>query len=581
MPPLLIDPALASTLVLVGALALFVSERVRYDLVALVALFATLLLGLVSPSQAFLGFADPAVITVAAVLVIGRAIELSGAAAAIAQRLIPERAPFTVSLAMVLVVGAFLSAFMNNIAALVITMPLATDIARRAKVTPAATLMPLAFATILGGTTTLIGTPANLIISSARDDALGAPLGFFTMTPVAAIVCLLGIAYIVFVGWRLLPVRSTGEREVRAPWRVFELTVPFGSDPRALGEWKEALRTTPGRLLALFRTGQRLSLGNDTQVLPGDRLLLLSRLAQSVVADKTGLAAAHQAGSEAEVTARAAVAHGSFLIGISHEDVRLRSDGRVRVVAVGPRAAREKVPLAMMRIQAGDQLFIRGEPKDLAEFIGSARLLEIDRLDQRSALFGKAFPIVGIFAFSILLVVLGVASAAVAFVGAALVLALLRLIPTDESYSAIEWPVIVLLGAMIPVGQSFETSGAAEALANWLAVNLVGLSLFWVLAAMTALTVLLSMFINNVACAVIVAPLGIGVARLLNIDVDAMLIAILIGTSADFLTPIGHQNNALVMGPGGYRFTDYARMGAPVVLIVVFGSAGLLSALYG
>lgn len=581
MPPLLIDPALASTFVLLGSLALFVSEKVRHDLVALLALGACVMLGLVKPGEAFLGFADPAVITVAAVLVIGRAIELSGAAAAIAQRLIPARAPFVVSLTVVLVIGAFLSAFMNNIAALVITMPLAADIARRARMTPAATLMPLAFATILGGTTTLIGTPANLIISSARREELGEALGFFAMTPVASIVCAFGIAYVVLIGWRLLPVRTTAEREERAPWRVYELTVPLGTTMRLLGDWKAALRQTQSRLLSLFRAGRRLSLNADTEVEAGDRMLLLSRHAQSSLAEQVGLETTAGPVSDDEVTARVAVAHGSFLIGLSHEDVRMRTGGQVRVVAVGPRAARIKLMLAMMRIQPGDQLFIRGTPKAVAEFVGRARLLEINRLDQRHALFGKAFPIVGIFALSIVAVVAGLASAAVAFVGAAIVLALLRLIPAEESYSAIDWPVIVLLGAMIPVGQSFETSGAAAIVANWLSLNLIGVSLFWVLAAMTTLTILLSMFINNVATAVIVAPLGIGVSRLLGIDVDAMLIAILIGTSADFLTPIGHQNNVLVMGPGGYNFTDYARMGAPLVLIVVFGSAALLSLFYG
>ena len=579
--PLLIDPALASTLVLVGALTLFVTDRVRHDLVALLALIATIALGLVAPREAFLGFADTAVITVAAVLVIGRAIELSGIAAAVAQRIIPERAGFTLSLTMLLVVAAFLSAFMNNIAALVITMPIATGIARRAKMTPAATLMPLAFATILGGTTTLIGTPANLIISSARREQVGEPFGFFTMTPVATIVCAVGILYIVLIGWRLLPGRRTEEKEIKPPWRVFELTVPGGTIARTLADWKDDLRLVPARLLALFRYGRRQSLNGDTIVEPGDRMLILSRTAQGAVAEQTELESPYATDSDTEVTARVAVAHGSFLIGISHEDVRLRSDGKLRVVAVGPRAAREKVPLAMMRIQAGDQLFVRGEPADIAEFMARARLLEIDRLDQRSLLFGKAAPIIGIFAFSIGLVVADVLPAAVAFVGAAVLLALLRLIPSEESYSAIDWPVIVLLGAMIPVGQSFETSGAADIVATWLSENMAGQTMFVVLAAMTSLTILLSMFINNVATAVIVAPLGIGVSRTLGIDVDAMLIAILIGTSADFLTPIGHQNNVLVMGPGGYKFTDYARMGAPLVVIVVIGSAALLSAFYG
>jgi di/tricarboxylate transporter len=269
------------------------------------------------------------------------------------------------------------------------------------------------------------------------------------------------------------------------------------------------------------------------------------------------------------------------LIGARYEDVSSRSEHELQVVGVGPRVARDRRPLAEQIIRRGDQLFIRGNQPALAAFIARARLLEIDRLDLPRVAPAQALTILGVFAASIALLVAGILPAAIAFVGAALVLGLLRMIPADESYRAIDWPVIVLLAAMIPVGRSFEDSGAAAIAAQWLGQTLDNLPLFAVLAALCGLTLVLTIFLNNVATAVVMGPLAIAAARLLDIHPDAALLAVLIGTSSDFLTPIGHQNNLLVMGPGGYRFTDYARMGAPLVALVVLGSSGVLAIAYG
>lgn len=574
------SPALLSTLVLLAALALFVSERVRHDLVALFALFATMLLGLVSPAQAFEGFADPAVLTVAAVLVVGRAVELSGAASGIARWLIPARASFTVRLSLLLIVAALLSAFMNNIAALVITMPIATDIARRSRLPPGATLMPLAFATILGGMTTLIGTPANLILSSVREAELGAPLGFFEMTPVGVAVTVVGLGYLAVLGWRMLPRRRSSERETRPPWRMFELTVPPGATPRPLAALLPRFRNAGARMLALFREGERI-LG-DTIVEAGDRLLFASREPRARIAALTGLTSEAETGDPpGAVTSRVAVGHGSMLIGAGHEEIPIASNHTLRVVAVGPRAVRKRVPLASVRIRAGDQLYLRGTPAEIAAFLPRARLLEIDRLDRPEVAKSRAALTIGIFAIAIATVVSGLAPPAIAFLGAATLIAALRLIPADEIYRSVDWSVVVLLAAMIPVGRSFESSGAATIAGHWLAAALQGQPLFLVLAALCALTLVLSVFLNNIATAVIMGPLAIDAVRILGISPDAGLLAVLIGTSSDFLTPIGHQNNLLVMGPGGYRFTDYIRMGAIMVVLVVGTAAAVLTVKYG
>jgi di/tricarboxylate transporter len=577
-----VSPALLSAVILGGALLLFVSEKVRHDLVALIALFACLATGLTTPAKAFAGLADPAVIAVAAILVVGRAIELSGVAGMIARVAIPAQAGFTFRMAALLAVAAILSAFMNNIAALVITMPIATEIARDAKMPPGATLMPLAFATILGGMTTLIGTPANLILSSVREDELGAPFAFFAMSPVGASVAAVGLAYLALVGWRLLPRRGSLEQSGKPPWRVFELSPDQTLQPMSFTSVKRALRAAPARLLAVFRHGERTRVTDDMKLEAGDRLLVLSRENQWVAADRAALSVdATPITTPGAVTARTVVAHGSFLIGLGHEAIENRSEGRLSVVAVGPHTARQRAPLAQLRIQSGDQLYLRGRPDALARFIPKARLLEVDRLDPAPVARRGAIVTVAIFAVAIIAIVTGAAPPALAFLGAAIVLAASRLVPADETYRAIDWSVIVLLAAMIPVGRSFEESGAAAIAAKLIGEALAGLPLFAVLAAICSVSMLLSIFLNNVATAIIMGPLAIDLAHRLGVNPDAALLAVLIGVSSDFLTPIGHQNNMLVMGPGGYRFTDYARMGAVLVILVVVTSAGVLTLRYG
>ena len=574
-----VTPALLSTLILIGALALFVSERVRHDLVALAALFACLAAGLVTPMQATSGFADPAVVAVAAILVVGRAVELSGVASAIARMAVPTNWGFAGRLSGLLVLAALLSAFMNNIAALVITMPIATEIARANRLPPAATLMPLAFATILGGTTTLIGTPANLILSSVREDTLGTPFGFFTMTPVAAAVTVAGLGYLALIGWRLLPIRTAENRDMLPPWRAFELApMPGGT---VVSELLPRLRAARARAVALFRDGQPLPIGSEELLGEEDRLLIVSRSNQWTVAEQVGLrSASHIRASADAVTVRTVVANGSVLIGLSTESVRIRSQEQLSVVAVAPSAARRKEPLGRLRIEAGDELFVRGAPADLARFVASARLLEVDRIDPAPVSAGPAAATLAIFGGAIASIVIGGVSPSIAFLAAAALIAAARLIPSDQIYQSVDWSIVVLLAAMIPVGQSFQTSGAAM-IAAWLIGDaLAGRPLAVTLGAICALTLLLSIFLNNVATAIIMGPLAIDAARLLGVSPDAALLAVLIGASADFLTPIGHQNNLLVMGPGGYRFTDYARMGAPLVVIVVVVTGLVLARLY-
>ncbi|MGB3721589.1 MAG: SLC13 family permease [Pacificimonas sp.] len=561
------NPALISAAVLLLALVLFVSDRVRPDLVALLSLLACVLFGLVTPRDAFVGFADPAVITVAAVLVIGRAIELSGVATALTSRLARSEASFQVQLFFVMIVGAVLSAFMNNIAALVIAMPIASKLAIEAKRSPTAALMPLAFATILGGMTTLIGTPPNLILSSIRRDHVGEGFGFFDMSGVGVSVAIVGMIYMAVVGFRLLPERRAAVRAVANPWRVFEIIVPESAADTP--ELREVFRKEGARILRIYQSGRR-SWGAEQGPRPGRRVLVLSRKNPWKLAEDTGYAAVHQRDESPDaVTIRAAVAHGSFLIGRTYDAVAARTEGRLAIVSAGPRAAKAKRPLRDMAIAPGDQLFIHGSATVIAEFVSAARLLEIGRLDLQAVDLRRAASIIGIFAVAIAATAFFDVLPAIAFVAAAAAMPSLRLLPTNEIYRSIDWTVVVLLAAMIPVGQSFETSGAAAAVSLWLADVLTGAPIWAALLSLGAITLLLSAILNNVATAIIMGPLAIQIAEILGFPMDAALLMVLVGASAAFLTPIGHQNNLLVMRPGGYLFSDFARMGAPLSVLIL------------
>ena len=577
------DAAL-SALILGLALVLFVSERIRHDLVALLALFACWITGLVPIDQALRGFAAPAVVTVAAVLVVGRAIELSGAAAVLSRRLVPSSAPFIAQFAIILLLGTALSAFMNNIAALVLTMPVAIQIARDSGRSAGAVLMPLSFATILGGMLTVIGTPANLILSNIREDELGEPFGFFAMSPVASVVTLAGLVYLVAFGWRLLPSRKQSTTDKAKAWGVYELAIPAGDAPMSVEQARRLLAAAHARPLTIIRGsgGGSVGLAYVATLDPGDRLFVLSRQDLWSIARTTGLDPLHERSAAADAaTARVVVANGSFLIGQPYSAVQARSAGELSVIGAGPRAARMRLPLAEMLIQPGDQLYIHGSARALADLIRRARLLELDRVDLAPPAPRRATLTVVIYGAAILAAVAFGVPPVAAFLGAAIAIAALRLIPGDEVYRSIDWSIIVLLAAMIPVGRSFENSGAAAQVAQWLGEALATTSPFMAIAAICTVTMLLSIFLNNVATAVIMGPIAIDLAAIVGFSPDALLLAVLIGASSDFLTPIGHHNNTLVMGPGGYRFTDYMRVGAILVVIVVGSTAAVLSASYG
>lgn len=576
--------AVLSTAIMVLALVLFISDRIRPDAVALLILLVAWASGLLSLDEALAGFGSQAVVIVAAVLIVGRAVEFTGAAQAMTRLFVPRVRFAAVRIGGVLLMGAALSAFMNNIAALAITMPIALNVAREHKLPPGAVLMPLSFATILGGMTTLIGTPANLIVSSVREDRVGEPFGMFDMTPVGAAVTGAGLLYLIVIGWRLAPRRDSAAAEEGAKrLYVFELALPIGAvrgNVRLPG-MRRSLRGAGAVLLSVLRAGERVRIEGDTMLAHDDRLLVMSRDKPWEIAARTGLFAEAAVDPPGTVTAHVSVVHGSSLIGQDYGAIAARTGGDVEFVAAGPRAARVKGPLANNLIEPGDQLFLRGTPEALSQLIRRARLLEVGRQAAPVRPGKAAALVVGIYGAAVLLSSLFGLPTTATFVAAALAICLLRLLPAEEAYRSVDLPVIVLIAAMIPVGRAFEESGGSDRIADAMQWALTGSPLFVTLAAICGVTMLLSIFLNNVATALIMAQVGVEAAARLGVDPDAALLAVLIGASCDFLTPIGHQNNLLVMRPGGYRFMDYPKVGAPLSVIAVLLTAFVLSRAYG
>ena len=580
-----VSEAFLSTAIMLLALGLFISDKVRPDAVALIVLLLAWATGLLSMEEALGGFASTAVMTVAAVLVIGRAMEFTGAAATLTRWMVPNVRFVAVRFAGVLAMGMFLSAFMNNIAALVITMPAALAVAREHKLPPGAVLMPLSFATLLGGMTTLVGTPANLILSSIREDTVGEPFGMFDMTQVGGAVAIGGLIYLVTIGWRLAPRRAAKDQAGGAtPVLVYELGLPIGASRgrMTVGSVRAALRKSGAVLVAIFRQGSRVRLENYAMLHHDDRLLVMSREEPWGVARAAGLI------PEAEwehvpglVTAWVSVIHGSSLIGEPYGAIEARSDGHIRVIAAGPRAAREKHPLGSMTIQGGDQLFLQGPAEEIATLIRRNRLLEISRKAPPAKAGRAAMLVGGIYGAALLFATVFEASIAACFLAAALAICMLRLLPAEEAYRSVDLPVIVLIAALIPIGRAFDEAGGTGAIASAVSFVLSDAPLFLVLAVICAVSMLLSIFLNNVATALVMGQVGVNAAAALGISPDAALLAVLIGSSCDFLTPIGHQNNLLVMRPGGYTFRDYPRVGAPLSVMTVLITAWVLSRAYG
>jgi len=605
--------------VIMGATLLaFLWGRWRHDVVGLAALLATVFAGLVPPEEAFAGFSHPAVVTVACVLILSWGLQTTGVVDALAKRVLPRSGGPTLAIAALTGLGAVLSAFMNNVGAMALLMPLGIQVAARHGLTPGRVLMPLAFSTILGGMTTLIGTPPNLIVSAFRADAGPEGFGMFDFTPVGITVAGLGLVFIAVIGWHIVPLRERKGAEgfdtaaYLTEARVIEDGKAVGKTVR---EVERILDRTDAQVVGMVRNEFHVSAPNPWRRLrPGDILVIEAepeslasalsdaglKLEESVSKDTsetedTGDSASTPA-SEGEgrdrirdgddpkddrepaetVLQELVTTPGSGLIGQSASDIQIRTRFGLNLLAISRQGHRSVKRLRSTNIRVGDVLLMQGPPDGLSEFASEFGCLPLAVRPIRIPDRKRAVIATSAMLMAIAGAAFGLLPAATSFATGVLIFMAFRVAPLRKVYEAIDWPVIVLLGALIPVAGAVASTGAAGLLAGLLLNHVaqgnpvVALTLILV-AAMT-----LSDLINNAATAAMMCPIAIGAAAQLGASADSFLMAVAIGASCAFLTPIGHQNNTLILGPGGFRFGDYWRLGLPTEILVILVAVPML-----
>jgi len=563
------------------ALILFIWDKVRYDIVAFLTLFTLVVFGIIPSSEAFTGLSHPAVITVAAVLIISKALQYSGLVDLIVDWISRVSEKLWIQIILLCSIVALASGFINNIGALAIIMPVAIHLARKNKFSPSILLMPLAFSSILGGMITLIGTPPNIIISTFREEALGSRFEMFDFAPVGLALTVGGLLFVTLLGWRFLPKRTSAESAdlFEIENYITEVLLPEGSKliNVPISEVNQLLKTEI-LIIGVIRNNLRIHIPSPLDRLQkGDILIIeadtedLKKITDERFAKLTEEDDIEGNGkkSGAIQTAEAIIMSNSPLVGNSLIDIKLRSHYKLNVLAIAREDTRINKRIAQTKLKEGDVLLLQGEDEKIKEAIKSLQCLP---LATRELNIGKPRRVIGaisIFAAAIASVIFGLLPVEIAFSFAAVILVITKILPIKEVYLSVDWPVIILLAAMIPVGEAFETSGGAATVTN-LILGLDNEYPIWVFMGLLMLiTLALSNIINNAATVVLMAPIAIKVAEGFEVATDPFLMTIAVAASCAFLTPIGHQSNTLVMGPGGYKFSDYWKMGLPVTLIII------------
>ena len=569
-------------LLLGATVAAFAWGRVPYDLVALTALAVGLLIGIVPPQHAFEGFSDDVVIIIAAALVVSAAIARSGVVEAIMRPIAPRLKTTAVQVPVLSAACMGLSMMTKNVGALTVFMPVGLQLCRRNKTPASALLMPMAFSAMLGGIVTMVGTAPNILIAKVRADVSGKPFGLFDFTPVGLTVALAGLVFVSFA-WKLLPRERRAASGMEAAFNLEDYTAEVAVTPhssmvgRSVAE-VEAVTDGDVQVAMLIRERFRRLPPRAEAVLRANDLLLLrgepSEL-ESLV-ERTGLQLAGSAADEGRIV-EGVVTADSPLVGRTLLQAQLEQRYQISVLAVSRSGQRIQQRLGTVRLRAGDVIVLRSASPQLADNLGELYVLP---LANRSIALGRnvrsIWPAL-VLLMAMALVAFGVLNVAAAFFIAAVVMLLLRTMTMHEAYETIEWHVLILLGALIPVTHALRDTGGTDLLAHILMQAVQGLSGVWALGLVLVITLAVTPFLHNAPTVLIMGPIAATVARQLGYNTDPFLMAVALGAGCDFLSPLGHQCNTLVMGPGGYRFADYPRLGAPLsVLVVVVGLPMLL-----
>ncbi|HMN73697.1 MAG TPA: SLC13 family permease [Rhodoblastus sp.] len=578
-----------ATAIVVVMLAVFMWDRWRYDMVALGALLAALVAGVVRPDKAFEGFASPVVVIIASVLVVSRAIARSRVLDDGVRALL-RRAPSTgLRIGVLAACVAFLSAFIKNVGTLGMFLPIAIQTARRNGQSPSLYLMPLSFASLIGGTMTLVGTSPNLLISAVSKETGGAPFAMFDFTWVGLPLTILALLFL-SVGWRLLPGdrqgRLTDEEKFDVGRYMTELRVPEGA--ALVGKTVARVEDVgEGDLIVteIVRGGRRHPIPSRNWPLSaGDTLVVKASpdVVKALVArEKLELAAEREIEKLEEAgdlaTVEAIVGANSPMVGLDAAQMRLRQRHRANVLAVTRAGGAARGRLRQHVFQAGDVVVLQGLetalPATLAE-LGclplADRNLELERAE-------KGYLSITIVAVAIALMLAHVARVEVAFFGAAVAIILTGQITLKNAYAAIEGPVIVMLACLLPVGEALKDVGVTQLVAMQLTSVASHLAPMLALGFVLLVSMLVTPVMHHAPAVIIMGPIAAQLARSLNYHPEPFLMAVALGAACDFLSPIGHQNNLLVKEPGGYTFADYSRLGLPLSLLVLFVGAPLIA----
>jgi di/tricarboxylate transporter len=605
---------LAIVAILLLTVALFLWGRWRHDLVAMAALLASVTVGVVPVREAFAGFGHPAVITVACVLILGHGLQATGAVQMLAKHLLPTRAGPTLGILALIALAALLSGFMNNVGALAMLMPVAIQMAARYELPAGKVLMPLAFGSILGGMTTLIGTPPNLIVADYRTSTGFGAFGMFDFAPVGVAVAAVGVLFVGLIGWRMVPTRkqaTSGSFDSGVYLSEIRVVEESRAANCSVREVEQILDEAGAQIVALVRGDVRLSAPNPRRTLrkgdilvievePDSLSLVLSSLGLKLEEDvpaagnnrevteaeqlsdqmegsgESGPAKAKAQSRNPETSRPIEVVLQEFVVGSNSElvrrtatDVQLRTRFGINLLAISRQGQRSVRRLRSTQILAGDVLLMQGTGEALSGFSSQFGCLPLAERDIRLPKKGHAMKAAVIMGLAVAATSLGLLPTAIAFAAGALAFVMLSLVPARSMYGAIDWPVIVLLGAMIPVADAMGSTGGADLVARFLLDHVSQGHLVASLTILLVVTMFLSDLMNNAATAAVMCPIAISSAGQLGVSADAFLMAVAIGSSCAFLTPIGHQNNTLILGPGGFHFGDYWRLGLALEAMVV------------
>ncbi|PYB72983.1 SLC13 family permease [Rhizobium wuzhouense] len=566
-------------------MAAFLWEKFRYDVVACVALIAAVSLGLLSPSDAFSGFSDDLVIIVGSALVVSAGVARSGVVDLAIKRFFPALSSLHGQMLLLLITVTVLSAFIKNIGALAIMMPVAFQFARRSNVPPSVFLMPMAFSALLGGLMTQIGTSPNIAVSRLRQELTGEPFTMFDFTPVGATLAVAGIIFLIFFYW-LVPRRENQNPSLQEALEGSSFATEahiLAQSPFVLKPLHQLLKIAEGEVTAsaVLRGETRLSPFPDILLHAEDILLLegpseaLDRIVSQGNLSLAGHAKPNVIRGDLS-SIEAVIGRGSPLIGQTAQELSLVHTHGVNLLAVSRQGKRIRERLGQLTLRSGDVVLLQGlraqMPSILTE-LGCLPLAEREILlgTSRNVLIPLAILVVAMGATA-----LGIAPVAMAFFTAALAMVAFGVIPVSEVYRAVDGPILVMLAALIPVADTLRTSGGSDVIAGWLNAAAGGMPA-WGAVAMILLTAMaVTPFLNNAATVLVMAPIAASFATGLGYKPEAFLMAVAIGAGCDFLTPIGHQCNTLVMGPGGYKFSDYPKLGLPLSILIVLVSVPAL-----